>query len=108
MGEIPKDVTRTARDVAFDFDCDWTADGRRWGQVEEDAAVHAIARAILAERERCARIAVEQGQKTADEMLSASIYPRGSGEPVHVMLEKRASGARDAGLEIAAAIRKGD
>ncbi|MBN9034972.1 MAG: hypothetical protein J0H53_02790 [Rhizobiales bacterium] len=61
MGEIPEDVTRTARDVAFDFDCDWTADGRRRGQVEEDAAVHAIARAILAERERCARVAESFG-----------------------------------------------
>lgn len=37
-----------ARDIAFDFDCDWTADGRRRGEREEQDAVEAIARALAA------------------------------------------------------------
>lgn len=42
----------TAKDIAFDFDCDWTADGRRRGEAEYRAAIEAIAAALsAAERE---------------------------------------------------------
>lgn len=52
----------TAKDIAFDFDCDWTADGRRRGEAEYRAAIEAIAAALAkaeregmeAERARCA------------------------------------------------------
>lgn len=53
-----------AKDIAFDFDCDWTADGRRRGEAEYRAAIEAIAAALAeaeregmeAERARCADI----------------------------------------------------
>ena len=48
----------TAKDIAFDFDCDWTADGRRRGDAEYHAAIDAIAAALAkAEREGMKRAA---------------------------------------------------
>lgn len=56
----------TAKDIAFDFDCDWTADGRRRGEAEYRAAIDAIARALAnAERE---------GMRRAAEMARGHVY----------------------------------
>ena len=74
MTDIPEDVMKRARDIVFDFDCDWTADGRSRGDREEQDAVEAVARALMeeraAERERCATI-VDAMQ--ADEIREYSI-----------------------------------
>lgn len=74
----------TAKDIAFDFDCDWTADGRRRGETEYRAAIDAIA-AALANAER-------EGMKRAAEIAKAHYDAR------HAAL------ARAHGMNIATAI----
>ena len=46
------DHMEKARDIESGFECDWTADGRRRGEAEEEAAVVAIARALAAAEQR--------------------------------------------------------
>lgn len=58
----------TAKDIAFDFDCDWTADGRRRGEEEYHAAIKAIA-AALAKAER-------EGMKRAAEIALAQLFAK--------------------------------
>ncbi len=48
---ISPEALEKARDIAFDFDCDWTADGRRQGNREYQDAINAIAAALQAERD---------------------------------------------------------
>ena len=66
---IPEDVMAAAKDVVFDFDCDWTADGRRRGEQQEQEAVTLVARAILAERERCAKLCEQMPTTTGLEKI---------------------------------------
>jgi len=47
MTDIPEDIMAEARGIEFDFDCDWTADGRRRGEAERQAAINVIARALM-------------------------------------------------------------
>lgn len=79
----------TAKDIAFDFDCDWTADGRRRGETEEQAAIEAIATALAnAEREgmkRAAEIARAAGKTHLD--FAALGLPI---EPSKIIAEDRA------------------
>ena len=51
---ISPEALEKARDIAFDFDCDWTADGRRQGNREYQDAINAIATALQAERDAAA------------------------------------------------------
>lgn len=48
MSEIPDDLTRIAADIVLGFAKDLT---------KSDAMIDCVARALLAERERCAKIA---------------------------------------------------
>lgn len=93
----------TAKDIAFDFDCDWTADGRRRGEAEYHAAIEAIT-AALAKAER-------EGMKRAAEIASRDAdWSRFGKREVHEPWEGGPDDARDyrigivAGRAIAAAI----
>lgn len=79
---IPEDVMASAKDAVFDFDCDWTADGRRRGDQQERDAVVAIARTILAERERCAKIAEEAGKPYALHKATGAVVFRTAAEKI--------------------------
>lgn len=63
--DVSAEAWEIAKDIEFDFECDWTADGRRVGEIERNSAIASIARAIdaaiLRERERCASLANKQG-----------------------------------------------
>lgn len=83
----------TAKDIAFDFDCDWTADGRRRGEAEYRAAIEAIA-AALAKAER-------EGMKRAAELIRCDCcdvcgespgYPKCANELADLILSEAGEG----------------
>lgn len=90
MTDIPDDVMKVARGL---IDAEFEDNGDRpiWGP--PDQFIEIIARAILAERERCAKIADIEEARFCDPRIRDSFHSRG---------------ARDASLRIAAAIRRGD
>ncbi len=87
---IPEDVMREARDVTHALYPTFDDVGKPFFDTED---VETIARAILAERERCATIA------DMEEALFCN---------PHVYDGRYSRGARKASTRIAAAIRKGD
>jgi hypothetical protein len=82
MTDIPEDVMETAREAVFDVTQRFDTPGK----------VDVIARAILAERERCARVADDYTADGYDD------------DPMHGCFGE---GYRESALSIAAAIRAG-
>lgn len=64
MSGYPEDVMKAARGIVANIRADFTGDGRiddATAEEEEERVAHAIARAIMAERQRCADIARSTG-----------------------------------------------
>lgn len=65
MSEYSEDVMKAARGIVANIRADFTNDGRiddAPAEEEEERVAHAIARAIMAERERCADLSKSEAE----------------------------------------------
>ncbi len=76
MNEIPEDVKATGARMAVEYR-QWLDAGNSTGSLSDhatDAMADSIARAIMAERERCAKIVDNEANEIAlDEQFTASV-----------------------------------
>jgi len=98
MTTIPDDIMQAARKLL---------DTLQWDIDSADADCERIARAILAERERCAKVA-DEIMTTADGKFDLRVLRALQGENNLELAAACAAGMSHAAREIAVAIRSGD